>query len=378
MFRNGLEDEREIEINDGMLLGNRYRVVGTLGKGAFSRVFQCFDLQLKDMVCVKVMNNLKDSMEAGLGEVKLLLLLNDIWDASKGESPFVKLRDYMYFREHLVIVTELLGESLKSHIRMLSGAPSPSFNPSILSAQAKQILEGLEFLHSCGITHCDIKPDNICLRSTSPWLIKLIDFGSTVCKQDSLSSYIQSRWYRAPEVILGAPLNDKIDLWGVGCALIELILGYPIFQGNTCALVLGAQQAVLGPLPSAIIDKSPADVRAMYFTPDGELYDLDLDGRTREVSKLSTTRTPLAKLLSDHDVLMVDFLSSLLQYDPAKRPDASEALKHPFITKFARSQGSGTPTRQASPRAPDSKIDSKIPIATLWTRRDRMRTTSTA
>ena len=368
---NGLEDSAELHVAVDTVLGNRYRVVGTVGKGAFSRVFQCFDLQVKDMVCVKVMNNMKDCLEAGLGEIKVLSLLNENWDASKGDPPFIRLRDYMYFKEHLLIVTELLGPSLKEHSKSLRDS---ACSPNIIASQAEQLLLAVQYVHSLDMKHCDIKPDNICLRSTSPWLIKLIDFGSAVCKQDSLSSYIQSRWYRAPEVILGAPLNDKIDLWGLGCALIELILGYPIFQGNTCALVLAAQQAVLGPLPSAVIDKSPADVRAMYFTPDGELYDLDLDGRTRGVSKLSTTRTPLAKLLSDHDVLMVDFLSSLLQYDPAKRPDASEALKHPFITKFARSQNSGTPTRQASPRAPDSNI----PIATLWKRRDRMCTTSTA
>ena len=333
MFRNGLEDEREIEINDGMLLGNRYRVVGTLGKGAFSRVFQCFDLQLKDMVCVKVMNNLKDSMEAGLGEVKLLSLLNDIWDASKGESPFVKLRDYMYFREHLVIVTELLGKSLKSHIRMLRDAPSPSFNPSIISAQAKKILEGLEFLHSCGIKHCDIKPDNICLKSFDPRVVKLIDFGSAVCKRDSANSYIQSRWYRAPEVMLGIRVDEKVDIWALGCALVELVLGYPIFQGRSVPQVLAAQEAVLGPHPPGLLAMSPATIYDMLFTPDGNLYTFDPDADKGEVYVLVPNPTPLSELLSGQDASMLDFVSSLLHYNPSERLSASAALKHPFILK---------------------------------------------
>lgn len=337
VFRNGLEDEREYEIEDGTLLANRYRVVGTLGKGAFSRVFRCFDLQLKDTVCVKVMNNSKDSTEAGLGEIKLLSLLNDIWDASKGESPFVKLRDYMYFREHLIIVTELLGKSLKSQIRMLRDDPSPSFNPSfnpsIISAQAKTILEGLEFLHSCGIKHCDIKPDNICLKSFDPRVVKLIDFGCAVCKRDCVNSYIQSRWYRAPEVMLGIHVDEKVDIWALGCALVELVLGYPIFQGRSVPQVLAAQEAVLGPHPPGLLAMSPATIYDMLFTPDGNLYMCDPDVNTCEVNVLSPNPTPLSELLPGQDTLMLDFFSSLLHYNPSERLSASAALQHPFILK---------------------------------------------
>ena len=90
---------------------------------------------------------------------------------------------------------------------------------------ARQCLEGLKFLHRLGIIHCDIKPENILIKSYRRCKIKIIDLGSSCFRADNLGFYVQSRSYRAPEVIVGLPYDEKIDIWSLGCVLAELYSG---------------------------------------------------------------------------------------------------------------------------------------------------------
>ena len=88
-----------------------------------------------------------------------------------------------------------------------------------------QCLEALEFLHGLGLIHCDLKPENILIKSYSRCEVKVIDVGSSCFETDNLCSYVQSRSYRAPEVILGLSYDKKIDIWSLGCILAELCSG---------------------------------------------------------------------------------------------------------------------------------------------------------
>lgn len=88
-----------------------------------------------------------------------------------------------------------------------------------------QCLEALQFLHGLGLIHCDLKPENILVKSYSRCEVKVIDLGSSCFQTDHLCSYVQSRSYRAPEVILGLPYDKKIDIWSLGCILAELCTG---------------------------------------------------------------------------------------------------------------------------------------------------------
>lgn len=93
----------------------------------------------------------------------------------------------------------------------------------------RQCLEALVYLHGLGIIHCDLKPENILVKSYRKCEIKVIDLGSSCFQSDNLSLYVQSRSYRAPEVILGHSYDHKIDLWSLGCILAEL------YSGEVCA-----------------------------------------------------------------------------------------------------------------------------------------------
>ena len=106
----------------------------------------------------------------------------------------------------------------------------PYFTLPRLGYITRQCLVALKFLHNLGLVHSDVKPKNILLGSYSRAQIKLIDFGSSCYLTDQQSSYIQSRSYRAPEVVLGFPYDRKIDVWSLGCVLAEMYTDEVTFQ----------------------------------------------------------------------------------------------------------------------------------------------------
>jgi serine/threonine protein kinase len=108
---------------------------------------------------------------------------------------------------------------------------------------AGQLLDAMCVLKDARIIHCDLKPENILLTAyvllvktniseESP-TIKVVDFGSACHERQTVFTYIQSRFYRSPEVMLGLPYSSAIDMWSVGCIAVELFLGLPLFPGSS-------------------------------------------------------------------------------------------------------------------------------------------------
>ena len=201
-----------------------------------------------------------------------------------------------------------------------------------------QILDALDFLHSISITHCDIKTPNICLVDAGARQFKLIDFGAAVLTHDVHTSYLQSRWYRAPEVMLGCPWCEKIDLWSLGCVLAEVTVGCALYQYNSIELVLAAQKATRGPFPDWMLSKHP--IAQMFFSPSGSVYEVDPHRmpqgtyliRSAQESDLRT----LMKSMLEPDVFgdvdgFIAALEQLLTIDPNARPGTAECLRSPFV-----------------------------------------------
>ena len=123
---------------------------------------------------------------------------------------------------------ELLGKNLYEYLQLNNFV---GLDLSLIKNYTIQILFSLLFLRNINIIHCDLKPENILIFPSNPNQIKVIDFGSSCFETERMYLYIQSRFYRAPEVILDLGYDYEIDMWSLGCILYELYIGSPLFSG---------------------------------------------------------------------------------------------------------------------------------------------------
>ena len=298
----------------------------------------------------------------------------------------MRLLDYFYYKEHLVIVTELLRDNLYefSTYNRESG-DEPFFTLGNIRRIAHQVLTGLVALHSVNIIHCDLKPENILIESYRHCTVKIIDFGSSCFTTDHLANYIQSRSYRAPEVILGLPYGPNIDVWSLGCVLAELWTGDVLFHNTSLPTMLARIIGVVGELPAYMMEDGKYS--AKYFTRSGYLYEerpcsssravqqREQDGEEGdseeeegsgaeggdevEIALLHPKKTSIAHRLRAPMPEFIDFMSHLLQPDPKKvctmlafspsvcvflyfpltlpirtqRVSAADALQHPWLNQ---------------------------------------------
>ncbi|KRX05324.1 Protein kinase-like domain [Pseudocohnilembus persalinus] len=163
-------------------------------------------------------------------EYNLIIKVQDIILNEKNNEPsrIVKLLEFFTFKKHIVLVFELLSQSLLDIIGLTK---YQGLALNVISQYSKQMLEGLQLIEKEKIIHCDLKPDNI-LQDHRTNDIKLIDFGSSCYESERIYTYIQSRFYRAPEVILQMQYTSAIDMWSFALIIIELYFGLPIFPGD--------------------------------------------------------------------------------------------------------------------------------------------------
>ena len=283
----------------------RYEILGFIGKGSFGSVYKVFDHKKKVEAAIKVINKSKTSVKYAQIEAKILKYL-------KGKSKYiVGITNSFVFRGKFCITFELLGPSL--YELMVSNDRLPL---EVIKAYGKQIFRALTALHKLKVIHCDLKPENILL--TSKLSLKLIDFGSSCFKGKSIFNYIQSRFYRAPEVLFGMEYSTKIDVWSAGCILAEMRIGRPIFTGASEMDQIKSIISVLGNPPASLTSNSCRN--------NIELDNGNSSGFMPKVLSLEV-------LLNSENEEFIDLVSSCLRWDPLKRTSASNALQHAFFTK---------------------------------------------
>eukprot|EP00930_Biecheleria_cincta_P044909 TRINITY_DN30941_c0_g1_i1.p1 TRINITY_DN30941_c0_g1~~TRINITY_DN30941_c0_g1_i1.p1 ORF type:complete len:832 (+),score=141.63 TRINITY_DN30941_c0_g1_i1:80-2497(+) len=346
--RTGFEETKDFPIRPNSIIAARYQVLEYLGSAAFSRAVQCLDLQTNRMVCMKIIKNNKDFFDQSLDEIKLLRLINANID-NVDDKHCLALIDYFYHKEHLIIVTELLRDNLYEFSKYNREAcAEPYFTLGRLQRISKQILIALEYIHRLWLIHADLKPENILIRSYSRCEVKVIDFGSSCFVDDQLTNYVQSRSYRAPEVMLGLAYDQKIDIWSLGCIIAELWTGYVLFQNNSIQSLLARIMGIIGPFPQHML--AAGRFVPQYFTQDGRLYkENELSAPvtapvpqvdpSRRLHLLLPKRSSLRQRMRTDDEAFLDFLRCLLQVDPAERLTATEALKHPWLSPGRYSDG---------------------------------------
>ena len=141
----------------------------------------------------------------------------------------VRMSEHLYFRQHQLFVFELLNKDLFQHIQDNN---YEGFKEPLIRKYCTQILKALKFLEDREIIHCDLKPENILICDQQAEKLKIVDFGSGCKTSEQIYTYVQSRFYRAPEVVLRIPYSTKVDIWSLGCIVAELYTGEPLFPGN--------------------------------------------------------------------------------------------------------------------------------------------------
>ncbi|KAK9471456.1 kinase-like domain-containing protein [Dipodascopsis tothii] len=331
----GFDDEQgDYKVVMGDHLAYRYEVLDVLGKGSFGQVVRCIDHLTGSLVAVKIIRNKKRFHAQALVEIKILKNLCE-WDPEDTHH-FIRVTHSFYFRGHLCLATELLSMNLYEFVR---ANKYKGLSLNIIRRFTKQILSSLNLLGRKSVIHCDLKPENILLASPTRAEIKVIDFGSSCFEREKIFTYIQSRFYRAPEVILGMTYGLPIDMWSLGCILAELHIGYPIFPGENEQEQLACIMEIFGPPGPEFL--AGCSRRKLFFETSG--------APIKYVSTKGHRRYPnsktLAQALRSKDEAFVSFVGACLQWEPARRLTPEQALSHEFVTGHHRRRA-----RVAGPR----------------------------
>ncbi|KAJ2376562.1 dual specificity protein kinase yak1, partial [Coemansia sp. RSA 2611] len=210
-------------VNDviGEKEGHQYLIMEMLGSGTFGQVVKCQNLKTGDLVAVKVIKNKTAYYNQSMMEVQMLDLLNKKYDIDDRHH-ILRLKEWFVFRNHLVFVNELLSINLYD---LLKQNQYQGLSTNLVRVLVQQILDAMIVLNKAQIIHADLKPENILLEGMEKPVIKVIDFGSACFEWQTTFTYIQSRFYRSPEILLGLPYSSRIDMWSLGCIVAELYLG---------------------------------------------------------------------------------------------------------------------------------------------------------
>ena len=369
------------------VLCGRYKVAGYLGRGSFGVVVKAIVLdapapsrsasssgsesgeipelhsstdsirseflQPQKMVAIKMSRKGSSFLQQGKREVSILdrIHMFQATQANQDLDLFVRALDSFFHEGHLCIVFELLADSLFDLVKYSWEVrpDRPGLSLRMVRKMAHQLICALITLRNSKIIHCDLKPENIALAQPNRPRLKILDFGSSCLLSDSPINqfpYIQSRYYRAPEILLGTGYSCAIDMWSLGCIIAELYLGRPIFEGSNSITQLYCIIDVLG-MPTEAVLKNAAHL-TRYFQRVGS----DSEGRSVLDPTVKThqfTRTSIRELIESknepntplHIRYFTDLVTRMLEWDPAQRITPLEAVNHNFILYGPKTNADG-------------------------------------
>uniref|UniRef100_A0A4W5MKP5 Serine/threonine-protein kinase PRP4 homolog n=1 Tax=Hucho hucho TaxID=62062 RepID=A0A4W5MKP5_9TELE len=337
---NWTDAEGYYRVNIGETLDKRYDVYGYTGQGMFSNVIRGRDTARAGQdVAVKIIRNNELMQRTGLKELEFLKRLNDADPDDKFHC--LRLFRHFYHKQHLCLVFEPLSMNLREVLKKYG--KDVGLHIKAVRSYTQQLFLALKLLKRCNILHADIKPDNI-LVNESKTILKLCDFGSASHVADNdITPYLVSRFYRAPEIIIGKPYDYSIDMWSVGCTLYELYTGKILFPGSSNNHMIKLAMDLKGKMPNKMIRKGL--FKDQHFDQNLNFLYIEVDKVTeREKVTVMSTINPTKDLLCDmvggqrlpeeqrkKVLILKDLIDGTLMLDPAKRISINQALQHPFI-----------------------------------------------
>lgn len=297
----GQDQPEEVSYTDTKVIGN----------GSFGVVYQAKLVESSELVAIKKV--LQDKRFKNR-ELQIMRKLD--------HPNIVKLRYFFYSsgdkkdEVYLNLVLEFVPETVYRVARHYS-KNKQTLAPLLIKVYMYQLLRSLAYIHSQGVCHRDIKPQNL-LLDPDTGILKLCDFGSAknLVRGEPNVSYICSRYYRAPELIFGATdYTSQIDVWSAGCVVAELLLGQPIFPGDSGVDQLVEIIKVLG---------TPTREQIREMNPNYQEFKFP-QIKAHPWSKVFRPRTS-----SD----AIDLISQLLEYTPSKRLSAIDACTHAYFDEL--------------------------------------------
>ncbi|XP_045697584.1 serine/threonine-protein kinase MAK isoform X3 [Phyllostomus hastatus] len=283
---------------------NRYTTMRQLGDGTYGSVLMGKSNESGELVAIKRMKRKFYSWDEcmNLREVKSLKKLN--------HANVIKLKEVIRENDHLYFIFEYMKENLYQ----LMKDRNKLFPESVIRNIMYQILQGLAFIHKHGFFHRDMKPEN--LLCMGPELVKIADFGLAreLRSQPPYTDYVSTRWYRAPEVLLRSSVySSPIDMWAVGSIMAELYTLRPLFPGTSEVDEIFKICQVLGTPKKSDWPEGYQLASAMNF-------------RFPQCVPIN-----LKTLIPNASNEAIQLMIEMLNWNPKKRPTASQALKHPYF-----------------------------------------------
>mmetsp|Transcript_855 Transcript_855/g.1259 ORF Transcript_855/g.1259 Transcript_855/m.1259 type:complete len:396 (+) Transcript_855:139-1326(+) len=296
----------------------KYELGQLLGKGAYGIVWKATEKKTRQTVALKKIFDAFQNATDAQRTFREIMFLQELHDhpnivtllnvmKADNDNDIYLVFEYMETDLHAVIRANILEDVHKQYI-------------------IYQLLKALKYMHSGGIIHRDLKPSNLLLNSEC--FLEVADFGlarsiATLENPDTpspvLTEYVATRWYRAPEILLGSTSYTKgVDIWSVGCILAELLSGGPLFPGSSTMNQLDRILQITGRPNEEDIEaiNSPFTVTMLESLPPGN------------------NRTKLSDLFPHASKEALDLLDKSLQFNPQKRISCEEALEHPYLSEF--------------------------------------------
>uniref|UniRef100_A0A674PK50 non-specific serine/threonine protein kinase n=1 Tax=Takifugu rubripes TaxID=31033 RepID=A0A674PK50_TAKRU len=334
-------------------LKSSYEVLEFLGRGTFGQVVKCWKRGTNEVVAIKILKNHPSYARQGQIEVEILARLSG---ENADEHNVVRALECFQHRSHTCLVFEMLEQNLYDFLKQNKFSPLPL---KIIRPILQQVATALKKLKSLGLIHADLKPENIMLvdPNRQPYRVKVIDFGSASHVSKAVrSTYLQSRYYRAPEIILGLPFCEAIDMWSLGCVIAELFLGWPLYPGaleydqiRYISRTQGLPAEHLlnkGTKTSRFFSKESDSPNASWRLKTTEEHEKETGLKSKEARKYvfscldDIAHVNLVLSLDPSDMQaekadrreFVSLLKSMLLISAEDRTDPSSVLNHPFLT----------------------------------------------
>jgi len=336
----------------------KYEITQKLGKGAYAIVFKAIDKKTKAVVALKkifdAFQNATDAqrtfreimyLQALTGMSDNIITLRNVLKAETDRDSYLVF-DYMETDLHAVIRANILEPVHKQFI-------------------VYQNLKALKVCHTGGLIHRDLKPSNLLLNEEC--LCKVADFGLARSLRVAhgeegsvLTDYVMTRWYRAPEIILGSTSYTlAVDVWALGCIVAEMFSGKPLLNGSSTMNQLERILEITGsPTPEQIagVDSKFADtmLKSIPVPPKKDLGAI-MTGAPREA---------------------VDIVTRMLDFNPKTRITIEECLKHPYMKNFTQGNEPSAPGKLQIPIDDDIKFSvndyrDKLYTLVVTNRKDR-------